>query len=115
MPLHREGISYIKEYLRVRREVPLNKLWVCDRRHPLSRTWLCILFKDLKRYTGITKDVKLHALRYKRATSLLKDGVNLYSIKEYLGHSDIQTTVNYLHSDLQHLTDVAQKGGLLGS
>jgi len=38
-----------------------------------------------------------HAFRHYRATQWLKHGVDIRTAKEWLGHSDIQTTMRYLH------------------
>jgi len=38
-----------------------------------------------------------HSFRHYRATQWLKHGVDIRTAKEWLGHSDIQTTMRYLH------------------
>ncbi|MCH8317105.1 MAG: tyrosine-type recombinase/integrase [Bacteroidetes bacterium] len=49
------------------------------------------------RRAGIRKHVTLHTLRHSYATHLLEDGVDLYTLKEQLGHEQIENTLIYLH------------------
>jgi site-specific recombinase XerD len=36
-------------------------------------------------------------LRHTHATRLIQNGLNLYEVKEILGHADIKTTMRYAH------------------
>lgn len=42
-------------------------------------------------------DCTAHTLRHTHATRLIQNGLNLYEVKEILGHADIKTTMRYAH------------------
>jgi len=45
----------------------------------------------------LQKNITLHTLRHSYATHLLEFGMDIVSIKELLGHANIETTLVYLH------------------
>jgi integrase len=45
-----------------------------------------------------------HTLRHTHATRLIQHGLNLYEVKEILGHSDIKTTMRYAHIEKQSVS-----------
>lgn len=55
------------------------------------------VLKRALRFTGIKKNISMHSLRYSFATHLPEDGINIFHIKELLGHSKITSTAFYLH------------------
>lgn len=55
------------------------------------------VIKTCAQKAGITKDVTVHTLRHSYATHLLEDGMDIVSIKDLLGHANIETTMVYLH------------------
>jgi site-specific recombinase XerD len=55
------------------------------------------VIKTLAKKAGIRKDMTTHTLRHTYATHLLEDGLDIVSIKELLGHANIETTMIYLH------------------
>ena len=54
--------------------------------------------KVLKKWvsdSGIDKHITFHCARHTCATLLLNSGVDIYTVKEILGHTDIGTTMQY--------------------
>jgi site-specific recombinase XerD len=62
---------------------------------------------------GITKDCGVHGLRHAFATHLLEAGAALPKIQRLLGHSNISTTMRYLHLAQKHLSGTAAPLDLL--
>jgi integrase/recombinase XerD len=65
---------------------------------PMRRTSVQGAFRTAKHRAGITKTgVAIHTLRHSYATHLLEAGVNPRLIQRYLGHTQLETTMVYLH------------------
>lgn len=61
-----------------------------------------VLFRA-KEKSGISKHITVHTLRHSRATHLLDNGLDLFNVKEILGHSSVKTTMIYLHTAKNNL------------
>ena len=64
---------------------------------PISKTRVRFLLKEALKMTDIKKSVSVHSLRHTYATHQLESGQNIMVLKDLLGHSNIQTTLIYLH------------------
>ncbi|MBS1776252.1 MAG: tyrosine-type recombinase/integrase [Bacteroidetes bacterium] len=53
--------------------------------------------KRIAKEAGITKEVCVHTLRHTYACHLLEAGMNIVTLKELMGHANIETTMEYLH------------------
>ena len=63
----------------------------------LSRQYIFRIIKQECIKKGIKKNVSPHTLRHTYATMLLTKGVDLKTVQDLMGHSDITITQIYLH------------------
>jgi site-specific recombinase XerD len=76
---------------------PSRKVHGTDRWHSTDKR-LVFALRDAAEAQGITQRVNPHALRHSFATGLMRNGVDLRSIQEQMGHSSLDTTELYLHT-----------------
>lgn len=55
------------------------------------------VLRQVRKDSGIGKQVTAHCLRHSYATHLLEMGLDIISLKDLLGHESIITTMTYLH------------------
>lgn len=73
------------------------------RRHHVYETSVQKAIKLAARKAGIHKLVGPHTLRHSFATSLRKNGTDIRTIQELLGHKDLKTTMLYTHIDITEI------------
>jgi integrase/recombinase XerD len=56
-----------------------------------------LILDKSKQKAGICKKGSVHALRHRYATHLLDKGVDITYISKILGHTELKTTLKYLH------------------
>ena len=106
VPISRKGVQYITEYLYDARPMLIrdNKedaFFLNHNGKRLGGQMLMICLQSLARRTNNTelqqKEIGLHTLRHSIATHLLSNGMSLESIRDFLGHSSLESTQIYTH------------------
>ena len=81
----------------------VSEVFVNYKGEPMSRKGIWKNFKALEVKAGL--HAKVHTLRHSFATHLLSGGMDLRSVQELLGHSDLATTTIYTHVDDKQLRE----------
>jgi integrase len=74
-------------------------------------------FYSARKKAGL-EDVRWHDLRHSFATRLVQSGINLYVVKELLGHKTLTMTMRYAHhypESLRHGVEILDKGAQKGA
>lgn len=98
-------VDYIRNIRCTVKNIKSDVLFITKRGTPLSRKTFWGNIKKYAAQCGIEKNVKPHILRHSFATHLLRNGANLLSIQEMLGHSDLSTTQIYTELTKDTLLD----------
>jgi len=88
----------IQNYL-LTRDDEMEYLFSSQKSDRISRVQVFRLVKKYAEKAGIKKEVTPHVLRHTLATTLLRRGVDIRFIQQFLGHSSVATTQIYTHVD----------------
>lgn len=72
-----------------------------SRGNPISRSGVFRILRKYAALAGIEKVIGPHTLRHTYAVHLVKNGADLRSVQELLGHASIMTTEIYTHLDME--------------
>jgi integrase/recombinase XerD len=105
VPVTKQGIKYLEQYLYDARPYFVtgkqDALFVTYSGRRLGGQALLVRLKLLIALSGNLelqlKDVHLHTLRHSIATHLLQNGMTLERIKDFLGHTSLESTQIYTH------------------
>lgn len=86
-----------------------NYLFQTKNGKPLHSSQVRRMIYGRKQKAGLTKHISPHTFRRSFATLLNNEGVKLTSIQKLLGHSDINTTIGYIHNSYEQIAQDCSK------
>ena len=104
-------IDIQRRYLKARAEIPAstNALFLNRLGGRLTTAGMANVVRTLSTDAGIKQHVTPHMLRHTVATLLLRNGVDLRVVQEFLGHASITSTQRYTHLSKHHMLSVLRK------
>ena len=120
IPMDTKSSSIIKKYLRENEMNEEDYLFHKNDKTPYTRSGINKMLrrivnnakKTCKNNTYFSKKMHPHLLRHSRATHMLDAGVDLVTIKEFLGHKSLNSTTTYLHLTKRKEQDIINKNML---
>lgn len=102
VPLAQRLLDELRAYWRMYR--PVTWLFPGDKPHqPISLGNVQRRFRVAHRRAALSKACSMHTLRHSYATHLVEAGVDLFTLKELMGHRSLHTTALYLHLSPERL------------
>ena len=72
----------------------------------VERNWR--LVKERHPEVAMHDSVRPHILRHSKATHLVEAGVNIYHVRDFLGHESVTTTMVYLKHNLEKTREIVE-------
>lgn len=81
--------------------------------NPLTRSGATYILSKYAQMAGLSSHVSPHMLRHTKAMHLLEAGINIFYIKDFLGHEDISTTEVYAKASIETQRQALEKHSLV--
>jgi len=106
-----ETVRVLRLYLEARGRIGTRSpaLFLNSSGSRLTTQGIANVIARLREEAGIKRRVTPHMLRHTVATLLLRNGVDIRVVQEFLGHASIATTQRYTHITKEHLRGVLRK------
>jgi integrase/recombinase XerD len=91
-----------EEYFESLSDSDKQAVFLSRRGRRISRNQVYTLTKKYGRLAGIKKNVTPHVLRHTLATNMIAHGASIIEVKEQLGHRSLESTLQYVHLQIDH-------------
>jgi len=108
-PMKPDTLRRIRSYLNTRKD-DSPTLFTSQQGTPIDRTMLWRLAKKYGDLAGLPPEKHgFHVLKHSICTHLLNAGADLYFVKDWVGHKNIQNTIAYTHFSTTNREQAARK------
>lgn len=108
-PFNAAVVKALKVYREARGPSKSGEFFISKNGKPLTRSGLYKVVKTHAQKAGLKKKVSPHGLRHACATHLIREGENLRTVQEILGHRVITSTEIYIHMTARDLRRAADR------
>ena len=114
--LPKQSLEMLREYWsRYRQHKRRGRIFLSETGKAITGEVIREHFRKYRKKAKINEKVTLHTLRHNFATDLIERGATLIQVKELLGHSNIRSTMAYVHVanielDIESPLDAFMKG-----
>ena len=95
--LSQASLEMMRKYWKIRGKVETDKLFLNELNKPINQYVIRTHFRKYRRKAKLDEKVTVHTLRHCFATDLIERGATLIQVKELMGHSNIRSTMEYVH------------------
>ena len=96
--LSKTSLEMLRTYWsKYRKPVKSDKIFLTELDEPMTVGVIRDRFRRYRRKAGLNEKVTMHTLRHCYATNLIENGATLIQVKELMGHSNIRSTMEYVH------------------
>lgn len=96
--LPKKSLEMLRKYWRnYRPKVDTDFLFLNECNKPINQYVIRTHFRKYRRKAKLDEKVTVHTLRHSFCTSLIENGATLIQAKELMGHSNIRSTMHYVH------------------
>ena len=100
-----ETETLLRKYIEIFKRSPCERLFVNHSGNPLTRQGIRYVLKKYANFVSLNNPQELdgavypHLLRHSKATHLVNHGINIFNVRDFLGHVSVKTTEIYLTSN----------------
>jgi len=102
-------VAAFQEYLKTLPDADRKAVFMSQKGNRISRNRVYAMVKKYGRLAGITKNVTPHVLRHTLATNMITHGASVIEVKDQLGHQRLETTLQYVHLQVDQRKKLYQK------